>query len=190
MVNQLGHNWWAVAIRGLAAIVFGILALVWPGITFTVLVLFWGAYALVDGIFAIISVLTHHAGGMHRWLLLVEGLAGIAAGILTFIWPGLTGLVLLYLIAAWAVVTGVLEILAAIRLRQEITNEWMLAVAGIISVVFGIVIAAFPTAGALAVTWLIGAYAIVFGLLMLYLAFRLRSYAGERGQPPMTGAPA
>ncbi len=190
MVNQLGQNWWAVAIRGLAAIIFGILALIWPGITFTVLVLFWGAYALVDGIFAILSVLTHHAGGNHRALLLLEGIAGILAGILTFIWPGLTGFVLLYLIAAWAVVTGVLEILAAIRLRREITNEWLLALGGIVSIVFGILIAAFPAAGALAVTWLIGAYAIVFGLLLLFLAFRLRSYAGERGHPPMTGAPA
>jgi uncharacterized membrane protein HdeD (DUF308 family) len=190
MVNQLGQNWWAVAIRGLAAIVFGILALIWPSITFTVLVLFWGAYVLVDGVFAIVSVLTHHEGGNHRWLLLLEGLAGIIAGILTFIWPGITGLVLLYLIAAWAIVTGVLELLAAVRLRREITNEWLLALSGVASLIFGIVIALFPSAGALAVVWLIGTYAIIFGLLLLFLAYRLRSYAGVRGRPPMTGAPA
>ncbi len=190
MVNQLGQNWWAVAIRGAAAIIFGILALIWPSITFTVLVLFWGAYALVDGVFATISVLTRHAGGNHRWLLLLEGIAGILAGIVTFLYPGLTGVVLLYLIAAWAIVTGILEILAAIRLRAEITNEWLLAIAGVVSVIFGIVVALFPAAGALAVVWLIGAYAIVFGFLLLFVAFRLRSYAGERGRPPMTGAPA
>ncbi len=190
MVHQLGQNWWAVAIRGLAAILFGVLALIWPGITFTVLVLFWGAYALVDGIFAIVSVLTHHTEGNHRWLLLLEGLAGIVAGVLTFIWPGITGFVLLYLIAAWAIVTGILEILAAVRLRREITNEWLLALGGTASLVFGIVIALFPAAGALAVVWLIGTYAIVFGLLLLFLGLRLRSYAGGRASPPMTGAPA
>ncbi len=190
MLNQLADNWWAMAVRGVAAVIFGILALIWPGITFTVLVLFWGAYVLVDGVFAIISVLTHNAGGNHRWLLILEGLAGIIAGILTFIYPGITGLVLLYLIAAWAVVTGVLEILGAIRLRREITNEWLLALAGAASVVFGIVIALFPAAGALAVTWLIGAYAIVFGFLLLFLAFRLRGYAAERRRPPMMGTPA
>jgi uncharacterized membrane protein HdeD (DUF308 family) len=190
MVNQLAQNWWAVAIRGLAAIIFGILALIWPGITLTVLVLFWGAYALVDGVFAIITMLTHHTEGNPRWLLLLEGLAGIVAGILTFIYPNITALVLLYLIAAWAVVTGVLEIIAAIRLRREITNEWLLALSGIASVIFGIVIALFPQAGALAVVWLIGTYAIVFGFLLLFLAFRLRSYAEARGRPPITGAPA
>ncbi len=190
MLNQLAQNWWAVAVRGLAAVIFGILALIWPGITFTVLVFFWGAYALVDGIFAIVTMLTHHTEGNPRWMLLLEGLAGILAGVLTFIWPAITGLVLLYLIAAWAVVTGVLEIIAAVRLRREIANEWMLALAGATSLVFGIVVALFPAAGALAVVWLIGTYAVVFGLLLLFLAIRLRSYAGGRIRPPMTGAPA
>ncbi len=190
MLTQLAHNWWAVAIRGLAAIIFGILALVWPGITFAVLVLFWGAYALVDGAFAIISALTHPMEGNHRWLLLLEGLAGIAAGILTFVWPGLTALVLLYLIAAWGIITGILEIVAAIRLRREIANEWLLAISGVASLVLGVAIAVFPAAGALAVVWLIGAYALVFGFLLLFLAFRLRTYAGERGHPPMMGTPA
>ncbi len=189
MLNQLARNWWAVAIRGLVAIIFGILALIWPGITLTVLVLFWGAYALVDGVFALVGGVTQHTEGNHRWILVLEGLAGILAGILTFVWPGMTAFVLLYLIAAWAVVTGLLEIIAAIRLRQEITNEWLLVLAGVASLVFGIAIAVFPVAGALAVIWLIGAYVLVFGLLLLFLAFRLRSYAGERREPPMMGTP-
>ncbi len=190
MLNQLAQNWWAVAIRGLVAVIFGILALIWPGITLTVLVLFFGAYALVDGVFAIISVLTHHTEGDARWLLLLEGIAGILAGILTFIYPNITALVLLYLIAAWAIVTGVLEIIAAVRLRREITNEWLLALAGIASVVFGVLAALYPQSGALAIVWLIGIYAIIFGFLLLFLGFRLRSYAEARGRPPMTGAPA
>lgn len=189
MVDQLAHNWWAIALRGLVAIIFGVLAFIWPGITLAVLVLFFGAYALVDGIFAIIAAVTHHNEGNHRWLLFFEGVAGIAAGILTFIWPGMTAFVLLYLIAAWAIITGILEILAAIRLRQEISGELLLIVGGIVSIVFGVVIALFPAAGALAVVWLIASYAVIFGLLLLFLAFRLRNYVHET-QGPMMGTPA
>jgi uncharacterized membrane protein HdeD (DUF308 family) len=179
MVTHLGYNWWALLIRGLAAVVFGALALIWPGITLTVLVLFFGAYALVDGIFAVISAFNHRAGHDRWWVLLLEGLIGILAGILTFIWPGITAFVLLFFIAAWAILTGILEIVAAVRLRHEIADEWLLALAGVVSLIFGIIIALFPGAGALAVVWLIGAYAIVFGLLLIALAFRLRSLAGE-----------
>jgi uncharacterized membrane protein HdeD (DUF308 family) len=171
------RHWWVFAVRGLAAIVFGVLAFVWPGVTLAVLVLLWGAYALVDGVLALASAFrTEHD---HRWGLLLEGIVGIAAGIATFFWPGLTALVLLYIIAAWAFLTGVLELIAAIRLRKTIRNEWWLGLSGILSVLFSLVLIAAPGAGALAVVWLIAAYAIVFGILLLALALRLHSL-GER----------
>ncbi len=174
MSSHLARNWWLVVLRGVIAIIFGILVVLRPGITVLALTIFFGAYALVDGFFAVIAALTHHTGSQRWWVLLLEGVAGIAAGILTFVWPGLTALVLLYFIAAWALVTGVLEIVGAIELRREITNEWLLVLSGIASVLFGLLLAIFPRAGALAIVWLIGAYAIVFGILLLALGLRLR----------------
>jgi uncharacterized membrane protein HdeD (DUF308 family) len=171
-VMHAADHWWAFALRGVAAIVFGILAFIWPGVTLAVLVLFWGAYALIDGVLALVAAF--RTGQDHRWWLIVEGVFGIAAGIVTFFWPGLTALVLLYIIAFWALVTGVLEIIAAIRLRRVIENEWWMALGGVASVIFGIILLVAPGAGALALIWLIAAYAIVFGVLLLLLAFRLR----------------
>jgi uncharacterized membrane protein HdeD (DUF308 family) len=171
------EHWWAFAVRGVAAIIFGILAFIWPGVTLAVLVLLWGAYALVDGVFALIGAF--RTGQGDRWLLIIEGVAGILAGILTFIWPGLTALVLVYIIAAWALVTGVLEIIAAIRLRRVIQNEWLLILSGIVSVLFGLALVIAPGTGALALIWLIAAYAVVFGVLLIILAFRLRGL-GQR----------
>lgn len=165
------RHWWVFAVRGIAAILFGILAFALPGITLTVLVLLWGAYALVDGVLSLVSAFrtTHD----HRWGLLIEGLVGIGAGIVTFTWPGLTALVLLYIIAVWALITGVLELIAAFRLRRVIHDEWWLVLGGVASVVFGVLMLAMPAAGALALVWLIASYAIVFGVLMIALAVRL-----------------
>ncbi len=181
MTDALARNWWALALRGLLAILFGVAVFVWPGISLAVLVLLFGAYAFVDGLFALIAGIRQHGtvGNERWWMLIIEGVAGVVAGVLTFIWPGITALVLLFLIAAWAIVTGFFEIVAAIRLRQEISNEWLLALAGIASVVFGVLVFLQPGAGALAILWLIGAYAIVFGILMLVLAFRLRSWSAR-----------
>jgi uncharacterized membrane protein HdeD (DUF308 family) len=179
MVIVLARNWWALALRGLFAILFGIAAFAWPGITLGALVLLYGAYALVDGVFAIAAAVVGRTDGMPWWALVLEGVAGIAVGIMTFAWPGITALVLLYLIAAWAVVTGIFEIVAAVRLRKEIQGEWLLALSGILSVLFGFALVFNPLAGALAVVWLIGAYAIAFGTLMIALAFRLRSWARQ-----------
>jgi uncharacterized membrane protein HdeD (DUF308 family) len=171
----LARNWWAVAIRGLVAVLFGILALVVPHLTLAVLILLFGAYALADGIFGIVAAV-RAAERSARWgTLLIEGLWGVAIAAVAFIWPGETALVLLYLIAFWAIFTGVFEILAAVRLRREIVNEWLLGLAGLASVVFGVLLVVFPGAGALTVIWLIGAYALVFGVLLLGLAFRLRN---------------
>ena len=171
-------HWWVFALRGVAAVIFGMLAFIWPGVTLAVLVLLWGAYALADGILALLA--SFRTDQDHRWALLVEGVVGIAAGVATFAWPGLTALVLVYIIAVWALITGVLEVVAAIRLRQVIHNEWWLVLSGIASLLFGIALVVAPGAGALALIWLIGAYAIIFGVLLLGLAFRLRGMAHGR----------
>ena len=170
----LVRNWWSLLLRGLFAVLFGVLAFVWPGLTLTVLALLFGAYALVDGIFAVIAALNAPAGYEHRWVLLLEGVVGVIVGMLTFFWPGLTALALLYFIAAWAVVTGVLEVVAAVRLREVIRHEWLLVLGGSLSVLFGLALILMPVAGALAVVWLIGAYAVAFGVLLMALALRLR----------------
>ena len=170
--SETGH-WWALAIRGAIAIIFGLAALLRPDIALEALILLFGAYALVDGVFAIVGVFGGTRGRTPRWLLLIEGIAGILAGIIAFVLPGLTAVVLLYLIAAWAVITGISEIATAIRLRQEIRGEWALIIGGALSVLFGVILAVIgPVAGLLSLIWLIGIYALVFGILMLITAFR------------------
>ena len=170
-----------LALRGLAAIVFGLLAFVWPDITLFALVLLFGAYMLVDGIFAIVAAVGAAGREARWWLLLIEGVLGVLAGLVAAFWPGLTALALLYFIAAWAIVSGILEVIGAIRLRQEIEGEWALGLSGALSVLFGILLVVIPApAGLLSLVWLIGAYALVFGVLLLVLAFRLRSAPGMR----------
>jgi uncharacterized membrane protein HdeD (DUF308 family) len=173
MLHLLARRWWALALRGLFAVIFGLLTFFVPGITLISLVLLFGFYAILDGVFDIVSAMRVPS---HHWALLVEGIVGIIVGVLTIVWPGITAIALLYLIAIWAIVTGVLEIIAGIRLREIITNEWLLILMGVISVLFGILIIAFPRAGALAIVLWIGAYAFVFGVILIVLAFRLRSF--------------
>jgi uncharacterized membrane protein HdeD (DUF308 family) len=182
MVRDLARNWWALAIRGFAAVLFGVLTFIVPGISLAGLVLLFGAYAIVEGLFNVTAAV--RARGADRWwALLLEGLVSIAAGIVTFAWPGLTALALVYVIAAWAIVTGVFEVVAAIRLRARITNEGWLIAAGVLSVAFGALAAAFPGAGALTIVIWIGAYAIVFGAMLIALAFRLRHWMAEERAP-------
>ncbi len=178
---RIARNWWAIALRGVAAMIFGILTFVWPVISLAVLILLFGWYALVDGVFSIIAAVRRHPGDEPRWALLLEGVVSIAAGVVTLIWPGLTALVLLYVIAAWAIVTGVLKVIAAIRLRKQIDREWWLAASGVLSIVFGGLLMAFPGAGALALVLWIGAWAVVLGALLVGLAFRLRSWRAKEG---------
>lgn len=180
MIDVLARNWWMLALRGLAALVFGLLTLFYPGITLAVLLLLFGAYALVYGLFTIVAALANRRGQPYWLGLLVGGVVSVLIGVLTFMRPGVTGLALLYLIAAWAIVIGVSEIVAGIRLRKVITGEWLLVLSGVLSVVFGLALLVFPGAGALAVTLWIGAYATVLGILLIALAFRLRGWQRSR----------
>ena len=175
LLEDLSDNWWVILLRGIVGVIFGLVAFVSPGATLLALVFVWGAYALVDGAFAL--YMTYLAARQERrwWPYLLEGLAGIGAGALAFVVPGITALALLYLIAAWAIVTGIVEIVAAVDLRKQIQNEWLLGLAGALSIIFGIVVAVMPDAGALAVVWTVGAYALLFGITLVVLAFRVRS---------------
>jgi uncharacterized membrane protein HdeD (DUF308 family) len=175
MLLVFTSSWWALVLRGIAAIAFGILAFVWPQITLTALVFLWGAYAIVDGGFAIAAGIKTYGEHKRWWVLLLEGVLSVVAGVIAFVIPGITALVLLILIGAWAIVSGVFEIVAAIQLRKHIAGEWLLALAGIVSVLFGLALFVNPSAGALAVVWLIGAYATVFGVLLIALGVRLHS---------------
>ena len=185
MPIRSGMHWWALALRGVVAIIFAILTFVVPGLTLATLVLLFGVYALIDGIFALISAI-RAAHGHSRWTaFLLEGIVGVLAGVVTLSAPAVTLAFLVYVVAAWAVITGVFEIAAAIRLRRRIAGEWLLILTGIVSVVFGIFIFASPIAGALAITWWIGIYAFVFGVLLLTLAFRLKALHGTTAVAPV-----
>ena len=180
LLQTLGRTWWLVLLRGLASIVFGVLAWTWPGVTLITLVLFWGAYALVDGVAALVGGWQTKDSGKPMWQVVLIGVIGIAAGIFTFVQPAFTAVALLLLIAAWAIVNGVFEIAAAIRLRKEIENEWLLILSGVLSVVFGVYMVVNPGAGAMAVLWLIGVFAIAYGVLLVILSFKLKKHAAPR----------
>ena len=175
----LARNWWLIALRGVAAIVFGVLTFVMPAISLAVLILFFGAYAVVDGVANLIAVRRRREGERPWWALLAEGIVSLAAGVIAFVAPGLTALTLVYLIAAWAVITGVFEIVAAIRMRKEIRGEAWLVLSGIISIVFGVLVMLAPGPGALTLMMFVGVYAVVFGAVLLALAFRLRNRSAE-----------
>lgn len=185
LLHALARNWWIEVLRGIVAIIFGVLAFAWPGITLLTLVLFYGAFALIDGVLAIIAAIK---GGnpMPRWWLAIVGIAGLAAGILTFVWPGITAFVLLIFIATWAIILGVMEIYGAIKLRKEIEGEWLLILNGIISVLFGAVLLWRPGVGALAVVWIIGFYAIVLGVIYIMFGLKLRKH--QTGTPTVAHA--
>jgi uncharacterized membrane protein HdeD (DUF308 family) len=181
ITRALASSWWLVLLRGIVGVAFGVAALVWPGITLFALVLLWGAYAFVDGVLALVAAIKHRGGAGNTWWLIFAGVVGLAAGALAFVWPGITSWALVMLIGAWAFVHGIFEIVGAIRLRREIDNEWALAIAGALSAIVGLGIMIFPGAGALALVWMIAFYAIIFGVSLIFLAFRLRSRrsAGE-----------
>jgi uncharacterized membrane protein HdeD (DUF308 family) len=177
MDSRLSLNWSALAIRGVIAIVFGILAFLMPGLTLGVFVLLFAAYAIVDGLSHVVTGIRQRTGDRPDGLMILGGIAGIVAGLIAAILPGITALFLLALIGAWAIVTGVAEIMAAYRLRKVIRGEWLLALDGFLSVAFGLYVWIFPGAGAIAIVWLIAAFAIASGVILLMLAFRMRALA-------------
>ena len=177
LLGSLAENWWLVLLRGIASLIFGILAFFWPGLTLLTLIFLWGAYALVDGVFALWSAISGRVGEMQsRWWLALVGLCGVVAGILTFAWPGITGLILLFFIAGWAIATGIFQIVGAIRLRKEIEGEWLLILGGLLSIAFGVLLIAWPGVGALAVVWVIAWFSILLGCIYIALAFRLKKH--------------
>ena len=175
--ETLSRGWKLLLVRGMAAIAFGILTWMRPGISLTALVLLFGAYALVDGVLASWTAITERKNQEHWWVQLLAGVLGIAVGLMTFFTPDITALALLFYIAIWAMVRGALEIIAGIRLRKVIDGEWWLILAGLTSVLFGAFLIARPGAGALTVLWLIALYAVGFGILLVMLALRTRKFA-------------
>ncbi|HKC61734.1 MAG TPA: HdeD family acid-resistance protein [Myxococcales bacterium] len=179
MLETLKRGWWLLILRGVCAVLFGVLAFVKPGAAGEVLVLLFGAYALVNGIFTLGLAMRAPKGMPGKGSLVVLGLLGVAAGVLTFFYPGVTALSLLWVIAFWAIFTGIFEISVAIKLRKELSNEWMIILGGVLSAVFGVLVIAMPRAGALSIVWLIGTYAILYGVMLLTAAIRLRSLLSE-----------
>lgn len=174
MLTQMARHWWTLALRGALAIIFGLIALFHPGAAIAALSLLLGGYLFVDGVFALFAAARFsHADG--RWLpLILEGVFGILIGIITFVQPAAIAVALIYLVAGWAILTGILEIAAALQLRRVIANEWTLILIGLVSLALGVALLAHPGAGLLASAWLLGFYALIFGILMVGLSLRLR----------------
>jgi uncharacterized membrane protein HdeD (DUF308 family) len=175
LIETLKRHWWVPVLRGVAAIIFGVMAFVYPGLTVAVLVLLFGAWVLVDGVFRVVGAIGHRASDPEWGFHLIIGILGIIIGFLTFHAPRITALALVIYIAAWALMIGATEIALAIKLRREIKGEWFLILMGLVSILFAIMLLWNPIPGALALVWLIGSYAIVFGILGIILGFRLRS---------------
>ena len=174
MLGLVTRDWWVFAIRGIAALVFGVLAFIWPERTLTVLVYLFGAYVLVDGI-ALLAALIRGEPVARRnaWAVAIMGVLGIVIGVVTFVWPGLTALSLLYLVAIWAIAMGAFQVIAAVALRRELDNEFWMALGGVVSIVFGALLVVSPGDGLISLVWLVGLWSVVFGVSSLGLAYRL-----------------
>jgi uncharacterized membrane protein HdeD (DUF308 family) len=188
-------NWWALALRAAAAFLLAVIAFLLPGPTLTAIVLIFGVYAVIDGVLALVAAvrgLRKH----ERWgAMLLEGIVGVAAGAIALMWPGIGALALVYVMAAWALVTGVLEIAMAVRLRKVITGEWLLILSGVLSILLAGLVAAFPLAGATALAWTLGVYALLYGGVLMGLALRIRQWtrmnlAAASGGPTPTPSPS
>jgi uncharacterized membrane protein HdeD (DUF308 family) len=174
MLKMMTGKWWVLLVRGIAAILFGLAAMVWPGLTIGALIIMFGAFAIVDGVGALFAAFAHRGEAQYWWATALEGVVGIVLGILVMVWPGISAIALLFWIAAWAIVTGVFEVVSAIQLRKEISGEFWLILSGLLSILFGIFAFIRPGAGALAVIWVIAIYAIVFGITLIMLSFKVR----------------
>jgi uncharacterized membrane protein HdeD (DUF308 family) len=186
LVGTLSRHWWMLVVRGVLALLFGLAAFLWSGPTLATLVLLFGAYALVDGILAIGHGLAEHGKSDRSWVSLLAGIAGIIIGLVTFAWPAITGLALLYLIAWYAFTKGIFEIATALLLRRVIEKKWLLVLAGIAAIFFGLLMFVYPAAGALAVVWLIGTFALIYGFLLIIAGFQLHG----SGRSTLTHHPA
>ena len=181
MTADMARNWWLLALRGVAGILFGIGAFAWPSATLAALIVVFGAYVFVDGIFAVAAGIGMRTEVDRWWLVVVEGVAGVILGVLTFLSPDTTALVLVTLIAAWSIVTGVIEIAAAVQMRTLIAHEWLMILSGVVSIIIGVLLIALPEAGAISIVWLLGAYALIFGTLTLMFALQMRGGRGTIG---------
>lgn len=178
MLGLVARDWWVFAIRGIAALAFGVLAIIWPETTLKVLVFLFGAYVLVDGVALLVALVRGDGvARRHTWAVAIIGVLGIVVGVVTFVWPGLTALTLLYLVAFWAIATGAFQVVAAIELRRELEGEFWLALGGVASIVFGALLVAFPGSGLITLVWLVGIWAVVFGFSSIALAYRLHGVA-------------
>jgi uncharacterized membrane protein HdeD (DUF308 family) len=180
MLPAVSGNWGALAARGVAAVLIGLAAVAWPGLTLAVLIILYGAFAVVDGAFAIVAGL-RSTGGTRRWLLLAEGVLGLLAGLVALFWPGLTAVVVLYVFSFWAILGGLMRILGAILLRREIDNEWTMALGGVLWILLGIVLAFLPGVGLLALAWFIGVLTLAMGVTLIVQAFRVRGHGTGGG---------
>lgn len=173
-LSTLHTNWWLLVLRGLGAVIFGLLTFLMPGLTLLVLVSLFGFFCLFNGVLAIISGIRRRGTEPRWWTLVIEGLFSLLAGVATLLWPGVTSLALLYFVAFWAIATGIMQVVTAVRLRKQLEGEWMLILGGVLSVVFGLIILFAPVSGALVISWWIGAFAFVYGIVLSILGFRLR----------------
>lgn len=183
VLELLARNWWAVAVRGLVAILFGVLLLAWPGPSLMVLVIAFGAFALLDGLFSIVAAVRAARGHENWGSLLLVGITGILAALVTWFWPGITALAFAFVIGAWAIVSGILAIVAAVELRRELKGEFWLGLSGALAILFGVLVFANPAAGALAIVVLLSTFAILYGVSLLVLAYRMRSLSHRREVP-------
>ena len=180
MRDRLSRNWWVLALRGVVAIVLGLMAFFWPGSTVTAVVMVFGVYALIDGVFLVAAGLQASHGTARWWAPVLEGALGCIVGLMALFMPLATAVAVTLLMGGWALVTGIIEIVAAVTLRKEIEGEWLLGAVGVLSIVLGVALLAAPGAGLLAWIWMFGAYALVVGVMLIGLAFRLRGHGESR----------
>lgn len=178
MLATMSNNWWLTAIRGVFAILFGLAAILWPGIAFATLVLLFGAFAFASGVFTTWTALSLRSRKQNAGAFLLQGLFGIAVGVIALFWPFLTAGAVILLIAAWALVSGLIEVAAALRLRRELEDEWMLLFSGALSILLGLFFGFFPEAGIWVIAWIIGIYAVAVGIALIQLSMRLRRIRG------------
>ena len=182
LVRVMADNWWVALLRGIAAILFGLMALIWPGLTVYALLIVFGAYAVFDGVMAIIVGFQRKSDDDSWWSWALDGFLSIVIGLMALFWPEATALAFVIWMAAWAVVAGIFRIIAAIRLRKEIEGEWALGLSGLLMVIWGVLMALIPAAGLLSLAWLIGVFALLIGGVMVVLSFRLRGMRDARDE--------